>query len=55
LVTGALKKSLNGLLIKTAPRTRFFDNPLFEMENPGGVDFKRRLDRPMRLKKVEAA
>jgi hypothetical protein len=51
LVTGALKKSLNGPLIKTASHTRFFDNPLFEMENPGGVDFERRFDRPMRLKK----
>jgi hypothetical protein len=55
LVTGALKKSLNGALIKTASHTRFFDNPLFEMENPGGVDFESRLDRPIRLKKVEAA
>jgi hypothetical protein len=51
LVTGALKKSLNGALIKTASHTRFFGNPLFEMENPGGVDF----ERPIRLKKVEAA
>jgi hypothetical protein len=38
LVTGALKKSLNGPLIETACRTRFFDNPLFEIENPGGID-----------------
>ena len=47
-----MKKSLNGPLIKTASRTRFFDNPLFEMENPGGVDFERRFDHPMRLKKL---
>jgi hypothetical protein len=33
-----LKKSLNGPLIETACRTRFFDNPLFEIENPGGID-----------------
>jgi hypothetical protein len=47
-----LKKSLNGALIKTASHTRFFGNPLFEMENPGGVDFERRFDRPVRLKNL---
>jgi hypothetical protein len=52
LVTGALKKSLNGPLIETAYRPRFFDNPLFEMENLDGVDFERRFDRSPRFKKI---
>jgi hypothetical protein len=38
LVTGALKKSLNGPLIETARCPRFLVNPLFEMKNLGGVD-----------------